>query len=130
MLFAAFVSIAAYAPVASAQSAVPTYYNWAGYEGNQTVYLTEGIRLTNSFHPSPIYSGIVTQTPSPGGRDIIGAGVGGMDNSTNGESLSFDEYYSPSTGSPESVMVIYIPVTSSGSANWSEFVDWRKIDSA
>ena len=45
LLFTGFVSMIVLAPPASAQSQIPSYYGWAGYNGNFSVYMSTSSSL-------------------------------------------------------------------------------------
>lgn len=118
MLFAIFVSLSALMPTASAQSQIPTYYGWAGYEGNQTIYLTSSITNTNQmFLPSSSLGSLAVQQPGNGNlQNAVAVGVGGSASTPNGNSIEYEEYYA------NGQMFIFIPVTAVGSSNWTYLV--------
>ena len=45
LFFTGFVSMIVLAPPASAQSQIPSYYGWAGYNGNFSVYMSTSSSL-------------------------------------------------------------------------------------
>ncbi len=119
LLFTTFVSLTAFFPAVQAQTQIPTYYGWNGYEGNQSIYLTTYIPSTNPYLiPANTTSSIAVQPSGNGNvKNVIDVSVGGYTHTTNGNTLAYAEYY---YGGLTNQMVIDIPVTAAGSSNWTE----------
>lgn len=129
MLFAVFVSLSALIPAASAQSQIPSYYGWAGYEGNQSIYLTSFLTNTNQMFFSASSLGSLAVQPSGNGNlnNAVAVGVGGSASTPNGNTVAYEEYY---VASPNNQMVINIPVTAVGSSNWTYSVSGNEGSSS
>ena len=72
------------------------------------------------YFPSATYGNLETQPQIDGfsgyQANAISVGIGGHANTTNGNTMPFEEYYK---ASPNDVMVIDIPVTAAGVSNWT-----------
>lgn len=120
MVFAAFLSITMFTNTSSAQTQVPTYNGWAGYQGNQTIYLSSQLSNGDSYYyfPTNSTSGLHVQNSDTSYEpNEVDVQAGGQLNSSNGNTFTYEEYYLPK---PDNQIVINIPVTSVIASNWTD----------
>ena len=111
-------------PVAHAYPLSGAHYDWAGFNGNNTIYLSTGIAPDTTWYggfgytPPPVYSSFgVNGTGSALDYNALAIGVGGNGTFNSNNDLPYSEFYvgNPTSGSLE----IRLPVTTVGYSNFS-----------
>ncbi len=120
LLFTALISLTLFLPTASAQTQIPSYYGWSGYNGNYTIYMSNSTSLGANPHALPSkdtqdYQGSNTQ---------LGTGPNGIVLSTSAINTAagsdpFNEQYN----SQEKQLVVTIPTIIGSGTNQTRFDD-------
>ena len=122
LLFTGFVSMIVLAPPASAQSQIPSYYGWAGYNGNFSVYMSTSSSLAANPYVLPSETKYVDQPANTQqGTGVNGIALSTTSISTPAGTTPLHEQYDPAEGQ----LVVTIPTVAASGTNQTRFDDFN-----